>query len=230
MRKTSQEIIYPDSDGKPMADNSVQLNWMVKLYTGLREQYANDPNTLVCCNLLWYPVEGNNRLRVAPDAMVILGRPSGDRGSYCQWLEGGVPPTVTFEVLSPGNWAGELQRKFRFFQRYGVQEYYLYDPSRAILQGWQRRGRRLMPIPETDGWASPLLGIRFDLASGDLRIFSKTGKEFLFTDQAIELQEHLAERAEEAERREQTERLAKEALAAKLRELGIDPDTITQGK
>jgi Uma2 family endonuclease len=209
MEKIFKDIVYPDSDGKPMGDNTIQIKWMWRLYEGLYDQYGDDPNTLVCCNLLWYPVEGNNRLRVAPDVMVVRGRPNCDRGSYRQWEEGGVAPTVTFEILSPGNRPGEIRRKFRFFQRYGVQEYYLYDPSSFELQGWERQGRRLVPIVIIDGWVSPSLGIRFDLSEGELRIFSSNGREFLTKDQA---------------------RKERERLAAKLRELGVDPDTITGGK
>ena len=251
MEKLSHEIIYPDSDGKPMGDNSIQIKWMWKLSDGLEEQYADDPNTLVSCNLLWYPVEGKNRLRVAPDVMVVLGRPAGDRGSYRQWEEGGVAPTVAFEIRSPGNRAGELRRKFRFFEHYGVQEYYLYDPSDFELLGWQRHGDLLEIIPQMDNWVSPRLGIRFDLSAGELSIFSKTGREFLFRDQARKQREYLAQQAEKERRRAEKERqraekaelrvkeekqqveqerLAKETLAEKLRELGIDPDRIIQRK
>jgi hypothetical protein len=36
-------------------------------------------------DLLWYPVRGQPRLRMAPDVLVALGRPKGYRGSYRQW-------------------------------------------------------------------------------------------------------------------------------------------------
>jgi Uma2 family endonuclease len=61
---------------------------------------------------------------MAPDAMVAFGRPKGHRGSYMQWRGGGIAPQVVFEVLSPDNRAGELARKFQFYERFGVEEYY----------------------------------------------------------------------------------------------------------
>ncbi|MCL1468412.1 hypothetical protein [Argonema galeatum] len=52
----------------------------------------------------WYPVEGNNTIRPAPDVMVVFARPKGespsktlcDRGSYQQWRENNIPPQVVF--------------------------------------------------------------------------------------------------------------------------------------
>lgn len=61
--------------------------------------------------------------------MVVFGRPKGDRGSYLQWLEDGIAPQVVIEVLSPGNTLAEMAHKLQFYARYGVEEYYLYDPE-----------------------------------------------------------------------------------------------------
>ena len=33
-----------------------------------------------------------------------------------------------------------MKRKFEFYQRHGVEEYYLYDPFSGKLEGWLRRG------------------------------------------------------------------------------------------
>ena len=105
-------IVYPDSDGKPMSDNTLQYRWIVTITGGLSLLFADDPAVFVAGDLLWYPVEGHPEIRTAPDTMVAFGRPKGHRGSYWQWEEGGVAPQVVFEVLSPGNRAGELSRKF----------------------------------------------------------------------------------------------------------------------
>src|SRR6266478_4161492 len=121
-------ITYPDSDGQPMAENTLQFRWIVTIEGGLEACFRHDPNVFVAGDLLWYPVEGSNTLRMAPDAMVVFGRPKGDRGSYMQWLENHIAPQVVFEVLSPGNRFGEMLKKFRFYEHYGVEEYYIYDP------------------------------------------------------------------------------------------------------
>ena len=65
------EIVYPESDGKPMADNTRQFRYIVTIQGGLDALFRDDPDVFVAGDLLWYPVEGNNQVRVAPDVMVL---------------------------------------------------------------------------------------------------------------------------------------------------------------
>jgi hypothetical protein len=53
----------------------------VTIKENLELVFADNPEVFVAGDLLWYPVEGNNKLRIAPDVMVAFGRPKGDRGS-----------------------------------------------------------------------------------------------------------------------------------------------------
>lgn len=108
------EIVYPDSDGQPRAENTLQFRWIVTIQGGLDALFAHDPNVFVAGDLLWYPVEGSNTIRVAPDVMVAFGRPKGYRGSCRQWDEGNIAPQVVFEVVSPGNRMGEMTQKVHF--------------------------------------------------------------------------------------------------------------------
>jgi hypothetical protein len=88
-----QTIVYPDSDGLPMSDNTLQFQWITTLVGGLDSSFREDPDVFVAGDLLWYPIEGDNKTRTAPDALVVFGRPKGYRGSYMQWREeGGVAP------------------------------------------------------------------------------------------------------------------------------------------
>ena len=60
-----------------MADNTLHFEWIVKIKMNLDWLFKNDPNVFIAGDLLWYPVEGNNKIRTAPDAMVAFGRPKG---------------------------------------------------------------------------------------------------------------------------------------------------------
>ena len=175
---SGREILYPDSDGKPMADNTRQFEMIVTLQGGLASLFAERPDVFVAGDLLWYPVEGNNRIRAAPDVMVVFGRPPGHRGSYRQWCEGHIAPQMVFEVLSPSNRTAEMTRKFHFYQQYGVEEYYIYDPDRGRLTGWLRQAGRLHPIPDMEGWVSPRSGIRFHLQGDELLVYRPDGRRF----------------------------------------------------
>jgi len=209
------QLLYPDSDGNPTSDNTIQFRWIVLIKEGLEFLFRDRPDVFVAGDLLWYYEEGNPKARTAPDAMVVFGRPKGDRGSYRQWEEGGVAPQVVFEVLSPGNRVPEMTRKFRIYDDQGVEEYYIYDPEDGALQGWLRRDGRLQEIQELKGWISPRLGVRFEPGEGpeSLKIHHPDGSPFRT---ALEMQE--AARA--AEVRAEAERLRAERLAARLRELG----------
>lgn len=226
--KTSNpsNIIYPESDGKPMADNTLQFRWIVKIKENLEILFTAVADVFVAGDLLWYPVEGNNALTAAPDAMIVLGRPKGDRRSYLQWQENNIAPQVVFEVLSHSNTQKEMAKKLEFYRKYGVEEYYLIDPYKVELCGWLRRDQDLIVIDNIENWASPLLKIRFELTADQLEIYYPDGKRFLTPVE-------LAQKAEEAEQQlEQERQRAEQAevriklLEERLKAAGIDPEQL----
>jgi Uma2 family endonuclease len=201
-------VIYPTSDGQRMSEHTAQYHWIVLLKENLEVGLAD----FVAADLLWYPVEGDAKTRVAPDVMVALGRPKGERGSYRQWEEGAVAPQVVFEVLSPGNSAREMNEKRRFYEKHGVCEYYVVDPDleapeQAILEVWVRQEGRLRLADFEGSWTSPLLGVRFARSEGRLTVSHADGQPFLTT----------------AQRKAQADaEIAR--LRDKLQAMGIDPD------
>lgn len=245
------EIIYPQSDGKPMADNTLQYEWIVTIKEGLE---IERPNDFVAADLFWYPVQGNPRISFAPDVMVAITRPKGHRPSYKQWKEEGVIPQVVFEILSPCNTLGEMIKKLASYELYGVTEYYVFDPDHQELFVYIRDSKGLTLVDFVGGWVSPLLSIRFQFVEGKLKIFHTNGEQFLSFPElrvlrAQDLQEKMEAKAKiveaeakaveakakaveaeakavEAEAKAEKERQEKEKLRDKLRQLGIDPDSI----
>ncbi len=203
-----------------MADNTIQYECIVTLKDNLELLYANEPHVLVAGDLLWYPVEGRPDIRQAPDVMVVFGRPKGHRGSYRQWEEGNVAPQVVFEIWSPGNRLSKMEEKKAFYERYGVEEYYIYYPEIGEWDGWRRENERFVPIEQMDGWVSPRLRIRFGKgAETELGIQLPNGQPMLsFLE--------IAQLAQRAQQEAEAERQRAERLAAKLRELGIDPEQV----
>ena len=239
------EIVYPESDGQPMAENTLQFRWIVTIQAGLDDLFRDHPNVFVAGDLLWYPVEGDNRLRQAPDAMVVFGRPKGDRGSYRQWNEEGIAPQVVFEVLSPGNRFGEMLRKLRFYEQYGVEEYYLYDPEDGDFSAWIADNGVLKEVETPIGWTSPLLGCRFEMDGVDLRIIRPDGRSFASYLEVCEQREaerlradlesrradeesrradEEAHRADEESRRADEEHAKVSRLLLQLQAAGISPE------
>ena len=217
--ETKPEIIYPDSDGNPMADNTEHYEWIVKIKENLEILFASENNVFIAGDLLWYPVEGSVKTRQAPDVMVIFGRPKGKRGSYKQWEENNIAPQVVFEILSPGNRSQEMAKKLLFYQRHGVEEYYVYNPDKIELTGFILEQAWLEEIEEINNWVSPRLGIRFELTADNLEIYYPEGRKFLTS---LELNQ----RAEQERQRAEQERQNYQTLLAKLQAKGIDINTL----
>ncbi|MFM5889601.1 MAG: Uma2 family endonuclease [Dolichospermum sp.] len=219
-------IIYPDSDGNPMAENTEHYEWIVKIKENLEILFASENNVFVAGDLLWYPVEGSVKTRQAPDVMVIFGRPKGRRGSYKQWEENNIVPQVVFEILSPGNRTQEMVKKLLFYQRHGVEEYYVYNPDTIELAGFIREQERFEEIEEVNNWVSPRLGIRFELTSDNLEIYYPDGRKFLTSLELNQRAEQEYQRAEQEYQRAEQEHQNYQNLLAKLQAKGIDINTL----
>ena len=171
-------IVYPDSDGEPMSDNTRQARWISVLHGNL-SALLREVVAFVAMNLLWYAREGFPQERAAPDVFVAFGRPRGERGSYKQWEEADVAPQVVFEVRSPGNSDEEMAKKHLFYEEHGVEDYYLYDPESNHLQVFRRQGSALVRQYFVAGYTCPRLGIRFDLSGDEMQVFYPDGRRFL---------------------------------------------------
>lgn len=226
------ETLYPDSDGRPMAENTEQYRWIAKLVTNLKH-LLRDQVAFVAGDLLWYPVQvptGQQPPRQAPDVMVALGRPQQRRGSYKQWEEAGIAPQVVFEIISPSNSIAEMLDKQAFYAQYGVQEMYFYDPDTHKFWGLVSHPTSatawLTVVIESQPWTSPSLGIRFELAEAGLTIFYPNGE--LFQEPEVGLLERDMARQERdvAQQERDVAQQERDRLAAKLRELGVDPEVV----
>jgi Uma2 family endonuclease len=215
---TKPDIEYPSTDGEPMAQNTKQYRYITTIQGGLSAMFRNRPDVFVAADLFWYPIEGDNTTRAAPDVMVVFGRPKGDRDSYRQWEEDNIAPQVVFEILSPSNTLSELLDKSLFYGQFGVQEYYIYDPDGGGLYGFVRdESGHLRRVSEMQGWVSPLLGVRFEVEGEELVLRRPDGERFVGYEELVAALEQERLRAEQ-------ERQRAERLAQKLRELGVEPE------
>ena len=217
-----QEIIYPESDGKPMAENTLQARWIIILYNNLRSLFSGQ-EVFIAADLFWYPVEGDPNTKVAPDVLVAFGRKDIDRGSYKQWEEDNIPPQVVFEVVSPSNTIVEMLDKLDFYEHHGVSEFIVLDPKRNAFIPYVTVKGKLIRAEKTDNtWQSPLLGIQFRTTEEGLIALHKDGR-------LMKTFEELEAEKEAIAAEKETEVAAKKAalqevkrLKARLRELGED--------
>ncbi len=235
--------LYPEDDGNPLAENTLQLRIIFTIVGGLKALYRNDRNVFIAGDLLWYPVKGNPKIRQAPDVMVVFGRPQGERRSYLQWREENIPPQVTFEIASQSNTRAELEVDKRdFYQQYGAEEYYVFYPLQKRLKGWLREGNQLVEIPQMQGWESPRLQLRFHQEENEVYLYRRDGERLRDYPEVMaqleELRQELEEERQQSQiyrqqlqqeqEQSQAYRQQRNTAILKLLELGLSVEEVAQ--
>ena len=168
-------IEYPESDGKPMAENDAQRDAILYAYGALGLRYAERDDVYVSGDLLIYYEEGNPRVSIVPDVFVVFGVEDRKRGSYKVWEEG-KGPDFALEVASPNTWREDVERKPGVYAGLGVREYFQYDPTgehlsprlqgHRLVEGEYERLRAVESIDRTLTLRSEVLGLEMR-ARGD---------------------------------------------------------------
>ncbi|MCG3162659.1 MAG: hypothetical protein JMDDDDMK_03953 [Acidobacteria bacterium] len=188
-----------------------------------------------------------------PDFFVVTGTERRHRKSWVVWDEGKLPELI-IELLSDSTARNDRGlKKDIYASRFHTPEYFWYSPETGEFAGFRLSGTQYEEIqPDERGWRwSQVLNLYLGAHEGFLRYFTAEGamlptpaedarKEMERAQVEAERAQAEAERAQaeaeraqaeaeraqaEAERAQAAERRV-EQLAAKLRELGIDPNNI----
>ena len=145
-------IVYPCSDGQPMAESDLHAACMMYVSCALRRLFERRgrEDVYVGSNNFLYYEQGNARAVVAPDVYVVLGAPGHLRDTYLLWNEPKGPDFV-LEVTSASTRRDDERRKRDVYAALGVREYFLYDPRgeylTPALQGWRLRDGEYRALP-----------------------------------------------------------------------------------
>lgn len=191
-------IRYPYSDGKPMAETDFHLLAIRLLLDALEDFLKHRKDVYITGNVNLFWVESNEKRRRAPDAMVVLGVEKGARRSYRIWREGGVAPAVCFEMASKRTWKANLGGVKNDYEEAGVQEYFIFDPTREFLDaplvGFQQTEGRFIPLEADSSGAliSKMLNLRLVPEERMLRLVSLATGQFVptRTEQIAKKQAH----------------------------------------
>jgi Uma2 family endonuclease len=178
-----EDVIYPDSDGQPMAETGIHVLVIVHLIATLRQLFRDRDDVYVTGDMFLYYEEGRPASRKAPDVMVVQGVPSGpERRSFKVWVEGAVPCCI-LEITSRETADEDQEGKRELYQRLGVQEYFLFDPLHEYLErplmGYRLVGEEYEELkPARDGGlVSKELGVRLVPEEASLALFRSRGGE-----------------------------------------------------
>ncbi|MBC8074909.1 MAG: Uma2 family endonuclease [Chloroflexales bacterium] len=228
----AQRVIYPETDGKPMAETDVHRQELMATIETLENYFAAAPEKYVAGNMLLYYEEGTPAASVAPDVFVVRGVTKDKRCTYKLWEEPYGPQFVV-ELTSRSTRLEDLGTKRVVYANIGVEEYLLFDPLgeylRPPFQAFRLNDGELERVElDPDGsFLSQTLGLRLRVEEQQLRLYNEeTGERLLRSSEArargilAEQQARQAEQqARQAEQRAQSEAAARQAAEAELVQL-----------
>ena len=204
--QSAPTIVYPESDGKPMAETDTHRDLMIDFIQMLKHHYRNDTDVYVSGNLLIYYEEGNPRKSISPDVFVVFGVAKKRRNTYLTWEEGRTPDFV-LEVASPNTFRNDMGRKKDLYASVlGVKEYYIYDPLAEIVPsfiGFRLIDGKYQEIDSVnDRLSSVVLGLELGERDGELRLYNPNTSQWLQTppERAENAEAELAKALAEIER------------------------------
>ncbi|MEG4346745.1 Uma2 family endonuclease [Microcoleus sp. A003_D6] len=223
---TSQEIpeqeipenfIFPPDDlysDEHSVETELHLRQIILLLNCLEWLWRDRNNFYAAGNLTLYYCSKQLKSKDfrGSDFFVVLGTERKTRKSWVVWDEEGKYPNIIVEILSPKTADTDKNFKKQLYQdTFRTHDYFWFDPETLELAGFHLVDGEYQPIaPNEFGYLrSQQLDLSLGICSGKLRFFTVEGE-------LVPTPEEVAER--EAQRADR--------LAAKLRELNIDPDTI----
>ena len=225
------DVVYPTSDGQPMAETGIHRRCMVDVADTLElwfKKHGRDDVYVGSNNFLYYE-RGNPRAVVAPDVYVVVGAPaSPPRDTYMLWNEPKGPDFV-LEVTSKSTRRDDERRKRDVYATLGVREYLLYDPRAEWLapplQGFRLHEGEYRALPAVTvlsnrgvAVASEVLGLelRDEREARRLRLHDRVAGVDLLTHEESERAREEVERArEEIERAREEEAATRRAAEAR---------------
>jgi hypothetical protein len=140
-------------------------------------------------------------------------------------------PCVIFEITSKSTAVDDIIKSM-LYASLGVREYFLFDPLEEYITGspWGFRldGMAYTPISLDDNGNlfSEELGLILKREEYLLRLVDpKTNQAVPSLNEAVSMAEQAEQRAEQESQRAEQEARRADRLAAKLREMGIDPES-----
>ncbi|MBE9205022.1 Uma2 family endonuclease [Nostoc sp. LEGE 06077] len=207
---TPEDVIFPPGDlysDEPPLETELHLRQIILLLKCLEWLWRDRQDFYAAANLTIYysPNQRKSENFRGPDFFVVLGTERRTRKSWVVWQEEGKYPNIIVEILSPKTADTDKGLKKQIYQdTFRTPDYFWFDPESLEFAGYHLLDgvyQPLEPNPQGHLW-SQQLNLYLGIHQGLLRFFTPSGK-------LIPTPEEVAER-----------------LAAKLRELNIDPDTI----
>lgn len=222
--ETPENVIFPPGDlysQEPPLESDLQREQMTLLIQSINWLWQNRNDFYASGNLTVYYSSRQPKSEdlKGPDFFVVLGTYRAARKSWVVWQEDGKYPNVIVELLSDLTAATDKNLKKQIYQDiFRTPDYFWFDPNNLEFAGFILEGGQYQPLqPNPLGWLwSKQLGLYLGVHEEKLRFFTSEGQLVTTPSEEAQSERHQKELAQQKAER----------LAAKLRELNIDPDSI----
>ena len=229
LRVDSRVVDFPTSDGRPVAETPLHYKRLSDLAYALTTFFKRRADAYVGVNMLAYDDPKEPRRHLSPDIFVAfggVGEGQRERDIYKLWED--PQPAFVLEVTSKSTRREDERKKARY-AKWGVAEYFLYDPRgeylAPALQGFElsRGGYRLMRERTLSngerGFASGGLGLELWLDGSALRLYDPARGRSLLTPEETEQRRAAAEARARAAETELSELKARIAAASPAKDV-----------
>ncbi|BAY93098.1 MULTISPECIES: Uma2 family endonuclease [unclassified Tolypothrix] len=221
---TPDNVIFPPGDlysNEPPLESDLHRLQMTLLIQCLELLWRDRNDFYVSGNITIYysPRQRKSEDFRGPDFFVVRGTERKPRKSWVLWQEDGKYPNVIIELLSDSTALTDKGLKKQIYQdTFRTPEYFWFDPQNLDFAGFVLVAGKYQAIEaNAQGWLwSQQLELYLGVEQEKLRFFTADGQLVTTPEELVEQEKQRAEQ----------EKQRSDRLAAKLRELGIDPDTI----
>ena len=195
-------LVYPESDGEPMAETPKHQQVMIDCMDVLRNHFRGFSDVYIAGNMFLYYEEGNPRKSVSPDVFMVRGVSKQELRTYKTWEQ---QPFLDFvlEVASPSTYTKDFNEKMEIYAKIlRVKEYCIYDPyheTEPYFVGFRLVGEAYEEIPfVNDRLSFEALGLELGEHEEMLRLYDPVKSVWLLTSQERVAQESIARQEAES--------------------------------
>ena len=244
-QEITENVIFPPGDlysDEPPLETELHLRQIILLFKCLEWLWRDRNDFYAAGNLTIYysPHQRKSEDFRGPDFFVVLETERKVRKSWVVWEEDGKYPHVIVEILSESTANTDKEFKKKLYQdTFRTPDYFWFDPYTLEFAGFHLLDGQYEPLePNEKGYLwSRQLGLYLGIHQGLLRFFTPEAELVPTPEETAESaqqqveserqQKEIAQQQAESERQQkEIAQQQAEKLAAKLRELNIDPDTI----
>ncbi len=227
----AEDVIFPPGDlysDEPPLETELHLEQIMLFLKCLKWLWRDRNDFYAAGNLTIYYSQNRRRTEDfrGPDFFVVLDTERKLRKSWVVWEEDGKYPHVIVEILSESTANTDRELKKKLYQdTFRTPDYFWFDPYTLEFAGFHLVDGQYEPLePNEQGYLwSRQLGLYMGIHDGILRFLTP---ECELVPTPEEIAEYERQQKEIAQERAEYAQERAEKLAAKLRELNIDPDTI----